>query len=339
MKNRWIWTCTFVLGTIWGCQQLMPSRALEGYSSMTPRDFPEMPFPEDNAPTRARIELGRMLFFDPILSRDTTISCGTCHLQSAGLADHERVSVGIEGRKGFRNVPTLTNVGYHPYFFKEGGSPTLEMQVLGPLENEDEMGFNAALLNDRLQGHPIYDPLAQEAYGRPIDIYVVTRAIAAFERTMISGNSPYDQFQRGDSSALTPAQIRGKQLFFSPEVGCTTCHSGFDFTNYAMENIGSHFPYEDLGRYRISGDSSDIGKFKVPTLRNVAVTAPYFHDGGIPHLFDVLEIYNLGGVGHPNQHPAIHPLGLSDDELRDLEAFLEALTDEEFLNNPAFSAP
>ena len=302
-----------------------------------PAGFPEPPVPADNALTEARVALGKQLFYDPVLSRDGSLSCATCHLAEAGFADHHPLSIGIEGRVGFRNSPTLTNVAYHPWFFKEGGSPSLEFQALGPIENHVEMDIDAAILAQRLAGLDHYHELAQRAYGRNLDIYVLTRALASFQRTLISGRSPYDAYQQGDQAALNPAQVRGMNLFFSARTQCSQCHGGFDFSDYSMQNNGTALDYgEDLGRFRITLDSADIGKFKVPTLRNVALTWPYMHDGTLPDLAAVIDHYDAGGQGHPNQSSLIRPLGLSPAEKADLIAFLQSLTDRHFVENPAF---
>ncbi|MEZ4825923.1 MAG: cytochrome c peroxidase [Bacteroidia bacterium] len=302
-----------------------------------PAGFPMPEIPQENTLTVARVELGKMLFYDPVLSVDSSFSCATCHQAASGFADHLPISTGIQGRLGMRNSPTLTNVAYHPYFFAEGGSPSLELQVLGPIENHDEMGFNAAELAKRLKDDPVYTPLAQKAYGRDMDLYVLVRAIASFERTLISGNSPYDQYTfQKKPEALSESQKRGMTLFFSEKTGCTHCHSGFNFTSYNFENNGIYAEYEDPGRYRITLDPPDFGKFKVPTLRNISLTAPYMHDGSLKTLEEVISHYNTGGKNHPNQSNFVKPLGLSEEEKHDMIQFLQALTDTAFVNNRAF---
>lgn len=318
-----------------GCQKDPPLQL--PYELSLPPHFPEPEIPEENQLTESRVALGKKLFYDPVLSLDSTISCASCHPQATGFADDLMISTGIQGRMGFRNVPTLTNVAYHPYFFREGGNPSLEGQVLGPICSFDEFGFNARELADRLSGDTLYDAMAMDAYKRPMDLYVITRAIAAFERTLISGNAPYDQFILGDSTALSPIAQQGMNLFFSERTACATCHEGFDFSNYAFENIGLYETYQDLGRFRITLDSADIGKIKVPTLRNVALTAPYMHDGSLPSLEAVIDHFDTGGVQHPNQSPDVKPLHLSQTEKDALLAFLQSLTDEEFIHNPNFS--
>ncbi|MEM8896489.1 MAG: cytochrome c peroxidase [Bacteroidota bacterium] len=302
-----------------------------------PTGYPAPIIPEENQLTASRVALGRALFYDNMLSLDSTMSCGSCHLLGAGMADHNKVSIGIEGRKGFRNVPTLTNVAYHPYFFTEGGSPSLERQVLGPICNNDEFGFNAAELAIRLNDNTTYQELAEEAYSRPMDLFVLTRALASFERTMISFNSPYDLYERKENlNAMSAEAIRGRDLFFSERTNCGGCHPGPHLTNFAFENVGLEKEYADKGRYRVSLKEEDMGKFKVPTLRNVALTAPYMHDGSMESLEEVIEHYDEGGVGHANQHPFIKPLALSNSEKGELLAFLLSLTDSSFIQNPEF---
>lgn len=319
------------------CQQGPHIVEPTSYEWELPTGFEPPSVPANNEMTAERVRLGKMLFFDPILSVDSSMSCNSCHLAQAGFADHHPISLGVEARVGARNSPTLTNIGYHPYFFREGGSPTLEQQVLGPICNNLEMGFNAALLAQRLKDHPVYEPLVQEAYGREIGLFVLTRAIASYERTMISGDSPYDQFIRGENTnALSAAAQRGLTLFESDRTNCTQCHGGIDFSLYGFENNGLYDSFLDQGRYRVTLDSADIGKFKVPTLRNIALTWPYMHDGSLYSLEEVIEHYNEGGKGHTNQSSSVRPLGLDPNEIADLVAFLESLTDEKFINNPAF---
>ncbi|MEM6764467.1 MAG: cytochrome c peroxidase [Bacteroidota bacterium] len=311
--------------------------SLARYELSLPKGFPSPPIPEDNPLTQVSVTLGKALFYDNMLSIDSSMSCASCHLLSAGLADHHPISVGIEGRIGFRNVPTLTNIAYHPYFFVEGGSPSLERQVLGPICNNDELGFNAADLAVRLTNNTVYQDLAMEAYGRPMDLFVLTRALASFERTMISYQSPYDLAQReNDPGYLSAEAVRGRDLFFSPRTACASCHSGPNFTNFSFENIGLETEYVDQGRYRVSLREEDIGKFKVPTLRNIGLTAPYMHDGRMESLEEVIAHYDQGGAGHINQHPLIKPLSLTKQEKQDLIAFLHSLTDKHFIQNSEF---
>lgn len=300
-----------------------------------PPGFPPIPFPEDNAFTPARWLLGKKLFYDPVLSKDSSLSCASCHHPELGFSDDVALSPGVAGRPGVRNASPLINVAYQPYYLREGSLPTLEMQVLVPIQEENEFAHNILLIADDLNTHPEYVALSQEAYGRDPDHYVITRALGTFQRTLVSGNSPYDQWKfQGQSDALSAAQHRGRELFFSEALGCGQCHSGIHFTNYAFENNGLYDSYPDPGRMRFSGLPEDSARFKVPTLRNIAVTAPYMHDGSLASLEAVVEHYNGGGASHANKSSLVRPLQLSENEKQDLVAFLESLTDPDFLSHP-----
>lgn len=294
-----------------------------------PKGFPYPVIPSDNLPTQNRIALGKKLFFDSILSRDNTISCGSCHLEDKYFTDNLKVSKGIENRQGIRNAPTIINVAYHPYFFWDGGNPTLEQQVLGPIENPLEMDFDVNRVVERLLIHDEYPSLFQEAYGKDPSVYTLTRAIACYERTIIRGNSRYDDYvQNNDTSALTASEKNGMNLFFGEKGECFHCHNGFNFTDNSFRNNGLYQTYADSGRARITLLLSDIGKFKVPSLRNVDKTAPYMHDGSLATLEEVVDHYNSGGSRHPNKSPIIIPLRLTITERSDIVNFLKSLTDQ-----------
>jgi cytochrome c peroxidase len=302
-----------------------------------PTGFPFPEFPAGNELTPARWALGKKLFYDPVLSRDSTLSCASCHHAAKAFSDTVAFSPGVGGLPGTRNSPTLANIGYHPYFTREGGVPTLEMQILVPIQEHNEFDFNILLIAERLKRDTAYVRMSREAYDREPDAFVITRSIACFERTFVSGQSRYDQyFFQGKTSALTAAEKRGKDLFFSEKTNCSQCHSGFNFTNYTFENNGLYANYPDPGRFRLTELEGDRARFKVATLRNVALTAPYMHDGSLQTLEAVVEHYNSGGQPHPNKSSLVRPLGLSAGEKADLLAFLRSLTDETFVNNPKF---
>lgn len=307
------------------------------YLLQYPVGFQPMNFPSGNELTTLRVALGKQLFFDKRLSRDSTIACASCHFQQHAFADFNQLSIGIENRKGFRNSPTLVNLGYHPYFFFDGGVPTLELQILAPIEDVNEMDFSVPGVVERLKDDAEIQQLSQLAYGRSFDPFVLTRSIAAFERTMISGNSRFDQYYyQGKTNALNDSEKRGMDLFFSNKTNCSNCHAGFNFTNYEFANIGLYETYTDSGRTRITLSTADRGKFKTPTLRNIAVTAPYMHDGNINTLEEVIAHFNSGGKNHPSKDVLIKPLNLTTTEKTDLVNFLKTLTDDEFLNNMEF---
>jgi len=307
----------------------------ETFTVIVPDHFPPLPVPADNPLTEARVELGRRLFFDTRMSRNNTISCATCHLQSAAFTDNLAVSVGMDGLLTERNAPSLGNVAYQPRLFAEGGVPNLEIQVLAPIAAENEFDHDVVSIEADLQLDDVLNELSLRAFNRPIDIFTITRSLASFQRTMITGNSRYDQYLTGQVE-LNESELRGLELFFSDELNCSTCHNGHNFTDGDYHNIGLEEVYADEGRFRITSDENDKGKFKTPSLRNIEKTAPYMHNGSIETLEQVIEHFNTGGLGHQNQSPLVESLSLTDQDKLDLISFLNSLTDESFLNNPEF---
>lgn len=314
------------------------SPSQEPFEIKIPEGFPEMVFSLDNFFTNDRWELGKKLFYEKGLSKDYSISCASCHQQALAFTDGLKKSEGIEKRLGSRNAPSLGNVGYHPYFLREGSVPTLEMQILVPIQEHVEFDFSMPEIVDRLSLSESYQKLAQKAYSRNFDAFVLTRAIACFERSLISGNSIYDKhFIQKTNDAISMNVVKGKDLFFSERTNCSQCHNGFNFTNYSFENNGLYDQYIDLGKQRATGKAEDNALFKVPSLRNVALTAPYMHDGSLLTLSEVIEHYNSGGKAHPHKNPLIKKLDLTAQEKIELKAFLESLTDQEFINNKYFA--
>lgn len=298
-----------------------------------PSNFPAIKYPDDNGYTYSRWKLGKKLFYDNALSRNQTIHCGSCHQTQFAMADNQAFSLGVDGAVGVRNAPTLANVAYQPYYNFDGGNPTLEMQVLVPIQEHVEFDFNIVEIAKRLADNSTYQNMSKEAYNRELDYYVITRALANFERTLISGNSKYDKYIRQEAT-LTAQELRGLNLFTSTKTNCSNCHGGFNFTNFAFENNGLSEVYSDEGRARVTKQVTDKAKFKVPTLRNIEKTAPYMHNGSKASLHDVVAHYNSGGYNHPNKSSLIKPLNLTQEEMNDLVAFLKTLTDESFINNP-----
>lgn len=304
---------------------------------LVPTGFPQPVFPDGNELTPARWALGRKLFYAPMMSRDSSVSCASCHDPARAFSDSVALSPGVAGRPGTRNAPTLANIAYHPYFTRDGGVPTLEMQILVPIQEHNEFDFNILLIIERMLADTAWVRMSREAYDRDPDAFVITRSIACFERTFISGQSRYDRYHFSkENNALSAAEKRGMDLFFSEKTDCAQCHADFNFTNYAFENNGLYTDYPDPGRYRLTGLESDRARFKVPTLRNIALTAPYMHDGSLPNLESVIEHYNSGGQLHPNKSALIRPLGLTAAEKADLAAFLRSLSDAAFVSNPKF---
>ena len=263
-----------------------------------------MPVPEDNPLTLEKIELGRRLFFDRRLSRDSSISCSSCHDPDRAFSDGRAVAVGISERVGRCNAPALINRGYGRLFFWDGRIVTLEEQVLKPIEDPNEMGL----------------PIGQASSRVGLDAATMSRALASFVRSLLSGDSPYDRFVSGDRAALSTQQELGLQLFRG-KANCVACHVGPNFTDEALHNTG--VAWRD-GNFADHGAGQ--GRFKTPTLREVARTVPYMHDGSIATLEDVVEYYDAGGRANPSLDPEIRRLGLSPVEKRDLVAFLGALS-------------
>ena len=308
-----------------GCEILGPEERVRVPIDV-PVGFEPLPVPDHNPLTPGKVALGERLFFDPILSRDQTISCGTCHLPEMAFTDGVPLSIGIEDRLGIRNSPSLVNVAYQRLLFWDGGALTLENQVFAPLQDHNEMDAQLDNILERLNTEPAYKEEFENVFGEEASLRSLTQALAAFQRTIRSGGSRYDRFLEGDQHALSASQQRGLQLF-EGKANCTTCHAGFLLTNQAFENNGLAVVHADSGRARVTLLPDDYGKFKVPSLRNVALTAPYMHDGRISSLEDVIAHYNHGGTDTVRRHEVIRPLKLSDQEQADLVSFLNALTD------------
>jgi cytochrome c peroxidase len=309
----------------------------QNFASNLPSPFATISFPEDNDYSEERWELGKKLFYDNILSIDSTLSCASCHKSQLSFSDDVSFSKGVKDRDGVRNSPSLANVAFHPYFTREGGVPTLEQQVLVPLQEHNEFDFNIVLAGERIAQDSMYVAMSQKAYNRMPDYYVITRALANFERSLISDNSYFDQYHfETQTDALSNSQKRGMALFYSEKTNCSKCHSGPNFTDYSFENNGLYEIYPDEGRRRLTQLDADESRFKVASLRNVEVTGPYMHDGSINTLAEVIEHYNSGGKDHPNKSKFIRSLNLTPPEKDELLAFLLSLTDNEFLTNNQF---
>lgn len=300
-----------------------------------PQGFPEVEFPNGNELTEERWELGKRLFYDKVLSINKSISCGSCHKPTLAFADNQALSPGVFDRAGTRNAPSLANVGYLPHLLREGSVQTLEMQALVPIQEHNEFNHNIVDISKELQADSSYIEMSRKAYNRVPDPFVITRALANFQRTIVSGNSDYDKYTyQGKFTALNTTEKKGMELFFSTRTNCSSCHGGFNFSNYSFENNGLDSIYSDNGRLRFTNDSSDEALFKVPSLRNVGLTAPYMFDGRFSTLEEVIEHYNSGGENHKHKSTLIRPLYLSETEKREMIAFLNSLTDFEFVNDP-----
>ncbi len=293
-----------------------------------PAGFPPLPEHDGARLTDASVRLGRALFFDPRLSRDGTIACASCHFPDRAFSDTVAISRGVEGRSGMRNSPPLTNLAWHPAFFRDGGVPTLEQQAIAPIHDPVEMDFNVQSAAELLADKEPYAGLSELAYGEPLSAFHLVRSLASYQRTLVSGWSRYDRYRQGDPTALTQAERRGLELFNSPALRCGTCHSGHDLSDHRYHNIGLYTLSPDPGRARISLDPLDHGKFKTPTLRNIALTAPYMHDGTLWTLEEVVDHFARGGQAASNKSPLVAGFTITDQDRSDLVAFLNALTDE-----------
>ena len=287
--------------------------------------------PPGNPQTPAKIELGKLLFFDPRLSGNKQISCASCHDPAKGFTTPVARFVGPKGELG-RNTPTVWNSAYVDFPFWDGRTSSLEEQAGGPMRAEAEMGSKVPELIAALKAVPEYQQKFKDVYGdNGLTFTNVAGAIAAFERTIVSADSPYDKFQAGDKGALTDEQKRGKDLFFGERTSCNSCHTAPLFTDNKFHAIGvpQEGPKtEDLGRFNVTQDEQDKFAFKTPTLRNVDRTGPYMHTGGLQSLEEVVAFYNGGAGNAPNKDPRIRRLNLTPDESKALVAFLKALTDE-----------
>ncbi|MEO1104717.1 MAG: MbnH family di-heme enzyme [Pseudomonadota bacterium] len=357
-----------------------PVAASADFAWDIPAWLPPPAVPADNPMSGAKVKLGRHLFYDARLSRDGTMACSSCHEQSVGFTDGRALAVGINANETHRNAMGLANVAYMPVLtWANPHMTSLEFQALVPLFGEDPVEMGSAGREQEIFARLAADPLTVDlfaaafpdrgdAVGPEISLYTITRALAAFQRTLISADSPYDRFKYGsEPEAITPAAKRGEDLFFSHRFECYHCHQGFNFSdnlktsrsafaetafhNTGLYNIAGRYPAHASGLSEFTGRAADEGAFRTPTLRNIAVTAPYFHDGSAATLDDVLDHYaaagrtiadgSYAGIGarHPNKSSLVVGFTLSERERADLKAFLESLTDETFLTDPAFSDP
>jgi cytochrome c peroxidase len=292
-----------------------------------PVGLPPREVPKDSPLTRPRVELGRRLFFDPILSADRTVACATCHRPEHGFASPEAPPRGIRGQKLSRRAPSLWNRAYGTAFFWDGRAATLEEQALHPIENPAEMGSSVPAAVARLKGNPFYREAFEAAFPDGVTAANLGKALASFERVLLRGDSRVDRFRKaGDHAALTPAERHGLWLYES-KAQCWRCHGGANFTDERFHNtgVGQSAKPLDLGRAVVTKKAADRGKFKTPSLRGVAKMGPYMHDGSLKTLEGVVEFYSKGGVANPNLDPLMRPLNLTKDEVRALVAFLEAL--------------
>ena len=297
-----------------------------------------VPTPIDNPQSMAKIALGRQLFFDKRLSLDETIACASCHDPQKAFTDQLPKSKGINGQLSERNAPSILNAAFLKTAMFDAHLASLELQAIVPIQEPVEMGHNMKLLIQKLRKIPEYQAAAQSIFNRDFDAYVLTRSIAAFERSLLSMNAPFDRYLAGEKKALTADQKAGWKIF-SEKLYCTQCHPAPYFTTYVAANNGLYASYEgksDQGRFRIHHDSTDIGKFKIPSLRNIPLTYPYMHDGSFQSLEQVLAHYQKGAAKNPLQDARITSFTLSPTEKKQLLAFFDALIDTSYLKRDKF---
>jgi len=276
-------------------------------------------------------DFGKALFFDPSLSIDRSISCANCHKPELAFTDGKVKSEGVGGKFSFRNASSILNVAEAPVFMFDSHIKTLEEQAIVPIQDSNEMNMSMGDLIKRLKTVPHYADAARQLYDRDLDAFVVTRALSSFQRTLVSKNSEFDRYSNGETD-ISEEVKKGWGLF--NDLQCIECHSLPNFTNYEALNNGLYHDYgDDLGKFRIAGDQDKMGAFKVPSLRNVALTAPYMHDGSLESLGEVIDHYAAGGVGGEYQDPRIRKRILNSEEKKYLITFLSALTDTSYLHD------
>lgn len=313
-----------LLGIAPGIGETSTASASEPFELAVPLGLKPLPIVKDNPLTEAKIALGKQLYFDPRLSDDNSVSCASCHDPHKGWSNGDATAVGVRGQRGGRSAPTVINSVYQHFQFWDGRAGSLEEQALGPIANPIEMNLPIDQAIARLAAIEGYAEQFQQVFGRPVNAEDLGKALAAFERTVLSGNAPYDRFKAGDKNALSEQAQEGMKLFFG-KANCSSCHAGANFSDNGFHNLGVNIHHEqpDSGRVAISQLGGDHGAFKTPTLREIARTAPYMHDGSLATLKDVVAYYSRGATPNDHLDEEIFPLNLSDDQQAALVAFLE----------------
>ncbi len=329
MNSEWSLRSSIILVAGLGCLLLVsPPRSSSEEPNLALGQLPNPPIPSHNLQFDSKVQLGKMLFFDTRLSKDNSVSCASCHVPAAGFSDPRQFSLGVGGKQGGRNAPSALNAAYNHLQFWDGRAGSLEEQALGPIQNPIEMAETLHGVVRKLSRDKGYQVLFKAVFGTEVAPDGIARAIAAFERTLISTNSAFDRFIGGDKSALSESAQRGLELF-QGKARCVLCHNGPNFSDNKFHNIG--VPQvgpnkEDFGRYAVTKREADRGAFKTPSLRSIALTAPYMHTGGLKSLEDVIEFYNKGGEAVIGKDPFMSALNLTDQERTDLVEFMKHLT-------------
>ena len=338
MRRAFLASAFLFVVALSGCKRTVSSKPIGAPITIhIPLGLPALSIPPNNPPTADTIALGRKLFYDTRVSVDNTLSCASCHQPSAYFTDGKNVSSGVRGQLGTRNAPTILNAAYLPFQFWDGRAQTLEEQAAFPIANPVEMSQPHAADVSKLGSDPEYQAMFKKAFGtEDVNIERVEAALASFERTMLSGNSAFDRFMYSkDQSVLTPAQVRGYFVFLDPTRGnCAACHTVGPhdalFTDGKFHNIGQGVNesgnFTDVGRFHETKVATDTGAFKTATLRNVAKTAPYMHDGSLKTLKAVVDFYAGQGNSNPYLDPEMKKIHLTGTDRTDLIEFLNALT-------------
>ncbi len=309
------------------------------FQFIAPSNFPAPTYTlENNSVTKKGFLLGKKLFFDPVLSRDNSVSCNNCHQQAIAFADNplHPVSIGVDNRMGSRNAPSLANLAFFSEFFWDGGVTHLDFVPINAIESHVEMDNKLADAVEKLNKHTIYPGLFKEAFQiDSITSPYLLQALSQFTLLMISANSPYDKFVRNEGHSLSDTELKGMQVF---EEKCSSCHAGALFTDFSYRNNGLNSTFVDTGRALITEDTDDVGKFRVPSLRNIALTPPYMHNARFKTLREVLDHYDGQIVDSPTLDPLLQSGGIPLEEFEKdhLIAFLHTLTDLEFISDPKF---
>lgn len=319
----WLWA-------LWLGPALLAGASSSPVALAPPLGLPQFVWPADNSYTAEKAELGRILFFDGRLSSNGAVSCAFCHVPSHAFSGPTRLSIGVDGQPTGRHTPTLINRDWGKSEFWDGRASTLEAQAIIPITNPHEMGMTADDVVARLKQISGYAALFKSAFGDgQITFGHVTQALATFQRTIVSGNSAFDRYAAGEKSALSKEAKAGYD-FFEGKGECAECHKGPNFSDEKFANlgIGMNAPHPDAGRGEVTEKKSDFGRFKVPTLRDLASRGPYMHDGSLPTLGDVLDFYSRGGLPNRNVDERLLKFYMDDKTKRELLAFLDSLNGE-----------
>lgn len=318
-----------------------------------PSYFPQMDIPDDNPMTEEGKELGRHLFYDPILSRDSTVSCASCHLPALSFTDGSALSTGIDGLMTDRSSMSLLNIGFvNTGFFWDGRSPSLENQAGFPIEARNEFHETWPSVLNKIRSSARYPKMFREAFGvekaSAIDREMVAKALAQFQRAMIGYDTKFDRFTRGET-VLTDEELYGYSMYIDddpeiPDAQCDHCHSlpfgtSNAYFNNGLQEAATLEDFKDRGRGKVTGNALENGFFRAPTLRNISYTAPYMHNGSLTTIDEVIDHYASGGKSSPNKDVLLDDITMNEDDKAALKAFLMTLNDEQFLKNEAFSNP